>query len=231
MNPSGTHNGHEQSSIQSPLGREEFLLCAESYLKQDRYRDAMALAMERISLYPGDADARLIFGIALLKTGREKEALTVFEEIGKDIRRWACVFEYLGDIFGKKGERENARDCYQFLVSLAPNSIETERLLRKIDALMNVEKESDEKLSSGVSGDFNTITMAELYLKQGHIELAEKVLKEILQNEPGNDKAAELLRQVRAVSKKIAGRERTFSDTVIGELNRWLRNLQRLKSD
>jgi tetratricopeptide (TPR) repeat protein len=192
----------------------------------------MILARERISVHPEDADARLIFGISLLKAGRDGEALAIFEKIGEDIQRWACVFEYLGDILSTKGDMEKAMSCYQSFLGLEPNSMKTKRLLKKIDSLLDGEQGAGEKLSNGVSGDFKTITVAELYLRQGHIELAEKVLKEILQNQPDNEKAVELLRQIRDRTERNAGlRERTSSDAVNGELNRWLRNLRRLNSD
>lgn len=224
MNPSDQFTEQDPSRGQADTGRDEFLLRAEFYLGQGLFREAMALARERIGTYPGDVEARLIVGVVLFKTEREKEALAVFEALKEDIRGWARAFEYLGDIYGRLGEMEKARDSYQTFVSLGSSPVDVERLRKKMDSLGEPER------ASSLSRDFRTLTVAELYLKQGHAEQAEAVLEEIMRTQPGNQRAAELLREARAVLGRNGIGQQPL-DSVEEELKRWLRNLKRAQDE
>jgi hypothetical protein len=87
--------------------------------------------------------------------------------------------------------------------------------------------------SDNVSPDLYTITLAELYIKQGHLEMAREVSKEILRSDPGDIRAVEMLKDVETTLK---GRNsRALSEgkriLVIDELNRWLENLKGMKRD
>ena len=79
-----------------------------------------------------------------------------------------------------------------------------------------------------VPADFQTLTLAELYLRQGHLAMAEEVLEAVLKRDPRQEKAAERLDEVRAMLHPEL-RVSRFTP-VIGELNRWLDNIGRLRS-
>ncbi len=231
MSPSDKFSGKDTPREQSAGGRNEFLLQAESYLERGQWRDAMALARERIGLHPGDADARLIFGIALRNTGREKEALVVLEELQEDLRRWARALEYLGDLYRGKGEIEKARTCYQAYAGLGTDPAAAERLLGKMESLDEPGRESRGDAPADLSGDFKTLTVAELYLRQGHIEQAAVLLEEIVRTQPQSERARELLQQARTrLERERPGRPARPPGAVAQELDRWLRNVSRLRN-
>ncbi len=228
MNPSDDLNGLDISPFRSPEGREQFLSKAGSYLDDNRCREALSLAKERIDLLPGDADARMICGIALARMGRTGEALDVFEKIGEDILHWARVFEYLGDMTDEKGDIEQARNFYQTLMHLHPDPVVSERLSRKIEAL----GVDEEKPADLIAGDFKTMTMAELYIRQGHLDMAENVLRDLLRSAPDNVRVAKRLREVEELlAKKMGGSTGVRPNTALHELSRWLRNLKRLQNN
>jgi hypothetical protein len=68
-------------------------------------------------------------------------------------------------------------------------------------------------------------------MKQGHLGMAREVLDEILKADTGNVKAAEMLINIDAMLD--GGKSEAFSeekrDLVIGELNKWLENLNKTK--
>ncbi len=231
MNPSDESGGLDVSRFRSPGGKDSFLSESKSFLNQGLFHEAVALARKRLDLFSGDVDARMVCGLALAGLGRTKESLDVFEEIKKDVLSWICVFEYLGDIFLGKGEIESARTCYQTLIQLSPDASAKERLLKKIDALNGVERGPADKLIDDVSEDFKTMTMVNLYIRQGHLGMARKVLKEMMQSDPGNIRVGERLREVESlIEGKIPASKETHSKVILQELERWLRNLERLKS-
>ena len=98
---------------------------------------------------------------------------------------------------------------------------------------------ADEPILSGEQADIldegllpvepliTTVTLAELYLRQGHLRLAERVLEKILRQEPRNEKATELLREVRDRLQPEGSVQRQAA--VKAELSRWLDNIARMR--
>lgn len=228
MNPSDEPDGLDKSLFCSPEGNEQFLSQAESLLKQGLSREAFSLARARLAVFPGDMDARMICGRALAAMGSIGTALAIFEEIKKDVVKWVCVLEYMGDVFQQRGERERASDCYQTLSQVSSDPSQRERLLGKIQALNEGPGEHAETLIDNLSGSFKTMTMADLYIRQGHLDLAKKVLKEMAQSEPGNIRVAERLREIEArLEGQAPGEKEERVKAVLQELNRWLKNVER----
>ena len=71
------------------------------------------------------------------------------------------------------------------------------------------------------------MTLAELYIRQGHLRPAEEVLEKIVGEDPQNEKAAALLQEVR---ERAPRRPAAKPDAgVIAELSHWLDNIDRLR--
>lgn len=231
MNPSDDPDRLDISHFRSPGGKDSFLSESDAFLNQGLFHEAVAYSRKRLDLFPGDVDARMVCGLALAGMGKTRESQEVFEEIKKDVLSWIRVFEYLGDIFHGMGEIESAKACYRTLIQLSHDTSATERLLQKIDTLNGVERGHVDRLVDDVSEDFKTMTMANLYIRQGHLDMARKVLKKMMQSDPGNTRIGERLREIESLLEgKISASKEEHSKGILRELERWLRNLERLRS-
>lgn len=231
MNPSDKPGNPDISRFRSPGEKDIFLSEAESLLNKGVFHEAVSLARRRLNLFPGDIDARMVCGRALAGMGRTRESQEVFEEIKKDILSWVRVFEYLGDVLLERGEIESARSSYQALIQISPDTSATERLQKKIDSLNEVESERVNGFIVDVSQDFKTMTMADLYIRQGHLDMARNVLKELVQSDPGNIRAVERLREVELLLEgKAPASKDARSKAILLELERWLKKLERLQN-
>ena len=87
----------------------------------------------------------------------------------------------------------------------------------------------DQAEGAQISSDLYTLTLAELYIRQNHQDMAREVLNAILQKEPDNRKAAAMIRDLDRIGKDRADQEfaRERKKRLIGELGKWLNNLQR----
>lgn len=217
-------------SARFSVEKDEFFLRAEDYLRRSQFQEALLLAKERARLHPGDFDALLVSGIALLKSGREEEAAAAFEEIREGILRLSVALEYLGDIYAGRGETEQARGCYRSLAGIDDDPELVERVLRKLDSLDEMDMVSDDAAAGEIPADFETLTVAELFLKQGYLEQAAKVLASLSLREPDNEKVRKLLEEV---SARLAEKEEPLRPeaAVIAELDRWLHRLLKLRQD
>jgi len=236
MDNANSIKAQKNVSLGNLQGRKDFLVEAEAYLEQGLPDRAIALAEERLNRFPGDVDARIILGSSLIKNGKADEALNVLKSVEDDIIKWSNVFGCLGDIYHEKGITEKAIKDYQRFILLNPDSPATKDVYAKLDCLTSstttqddlMPEESDGRIED-VSPDFYTITLAELYKKQGHLETASKILKGILKADPGNIKAAEILKDVKTAleAEKSKAPSEEKRALVINELNRWLENLKR----
>jgi tetratricopeptide (TPR) repeat protein len=211
--------GHEQE-------RKLFLLQAETYLDQQDDETALSLAQARLKRTPGDLDARIVICRVWLLQGRIDETRDMLHEIEEIIESLSQIYVCMGDICMKRGMREAAEDYYgkfKVLNPEAPRVRDMSERLKGIEELHETNTEGD----AGIPLDFQTVTLAELYIRQGHLRPAEEILVKIVGQEPQNEKAAGLLQEVRGRILREASVQRYAA--VIAELSRWLDNISRLR--
>ncbi|MCX5833184.1 MAG: tetratricopeptide repeat protein [Deltaproteobacteria bacterium] len=212
---------------------------AEYYLNQGSYHLAIDLAQERLEMYPGDVEARVILGYAWFKLGELDRALNILRGLEEDFQRWSYVFRYMGDIYQKKGLLAEARKSYQLFRTLNPEESLALELSEGVapgrDAAALRRKEDgaspEETDISRVSPEFRTLTLADLCIEQGHFDQARNILEEILSKDPGNEKVRQKLGSLKnLLSAKIESRHPEENrEEVVRELNRWLKNLERTR--
>ena len=215
--------------------RSNFLCEAEKLLEQNKLMEAFNLAGERLRFFPADADAHVVAGKALLGMGRVDEARDVLREVGEIISGLALVYDRMGDIYRKKGFHQDAAVCYEKFISLHPGAEDARKVIGKMILL---EQEDQPVTEGGMIYDENipdpelfTVTLAELYIKQGHLQVAAEILKEIIWREPQNSQAVAKLDSLKAAldPKSSANAKFVESNNLIKTLSSWLKNIDRLK--
>jgi tetratricopeptide (TPR) repeat protein len=197
-------------------------------LNQGLFREAMSMARERISLYPGDADARMMYGLVLGRVGRDREAQAVFETVMEDLAAWAPAFEFMGDIARELKDAGRARSAYQTLLTLSADAATKGRLIKKLEALGAEDDFDQTQRMKGLSSEFQTMTMAELYIRQGHLDRAGQILRQIVQDHPEDRKARERLQEIDdLLSTGQPDAALRLPEAVIEELSRWLTRLKK----
>jgi tetratricopeptide (TPR) repeat protein len=211
--------------------REAFLEAVAALSGRDD-GDVLALVEVRLRRLPGDPDARLAICRVRIRQGRLAEAREVLAGLEETLESLAPVYACLGDIHRREGRRAEAERCYRKFLLLNPESPLAGDLAAWLeegvtgrDGTVAAETAED---AGEVPADFQTLTLAELYLRQGHLAMAEEVLEAVLKRDPRQQKAAERLDEVRAMLHPELRASR-FTP-VIGELNRWLDNIGRLRS-
>ena len=210
--------------------RKSFLTQVELYLERNELPAVLDLAEERLKRIPGDLDARMAICRIWIERGRIDEAREMLGEMEEIL---ACLFRLyvrLGDACLKKGMREEAERYYRKFIVLNPDAPPAGEILEK---LKDIEEQrsaaaiEEEEETAQVPSAFQTVTLAELYVRQGHLPLAAEVLEAILAKEPQQEKAAGMLREVRELIRREDAARRHAP--VIAELSRWLENIGRLR--
>jgi tetratricopeptide (TPR) repeat protein len=207
----------------------------ESLLHQKKQQEALSLAEERLARFPLDLDARAFINLALIEMGRIEESRDILNRLEKDFAKLAYVYLRAADAYLKKGLNSDAVLCYQKFLSLNPLSEQSREITEKIVQLQKKEHLADEVDEPGEADmpkpGFYTITLADLYIKQGHWKMAAEILTEIIKRDPVNVQARAKLDSVRAslLLKSSPGGAVPSTNNLIRTLSCWLENIGRLK--
>ena len=175
--------------------REAFLEAVEALSGRDD-GDVLALAEVRLRRLPGDPDARIAICRVRTRQGRLAEAREMLAGLEETLASLSPVYACLGDIHRREGRREEAESCYRKFLLLNPESplagdLEAwlEEGVTGRDGTVAAETAEDAGETAEDAGevpaDFQTLTLAELYLRQGHLAMAEEVLEAVLKREIG----------------------------------------------
>ena len=204
----------------APQTRQSFLEEAETFLEKGDYQAALDLAGLRLERIPGDPDARIVICRVHILQGRLDKAGEMLNEMEELLASLSRIYRNMGDIFIEKGMPESAKTYYRKFVSLNPDTPEAQEIAKRFRGVSEPRETDDgaragEEETTRVPEDFQTVTLAELYIRQGHLQMAKEVLAANRLREVGETLSAE------GSAAKAA--------PVIAELSRWLDNVGRLR--
>jgi tetratricopeptide (TPR) repeat protein len=198
--------------------KEIFVAKAESCLDQGLQKEAQDYALSWLERFPDDAEARVILCQAWTRMGKLDKVKQLLEEVDEAIYGMSVIYAKMGDICQRSGLNQEAVTFYRKFLDLNPYSPITAEVAEKLHSLAP----SSERI-------MRTVTIAELYIKQGHTDLAAEILEEIINKDSTNQRALAMLSEIRgggaAQPEKGAQRE-----AVLKELNRWLSNIDRIRA-
>ncbi|HNY51255.1 MAG TPA: tetratricopeptide repeat protein [Smithella sp.] len=216
----------------------DFLLEAEEHLRRDNLQEALNLATERLRGVPTDAAALGIYCDALIGMGRIEDARKVLQEVPKIIDGLNLVFERAGDACREKGLHREAATCYEKFLSLRPDTERAREIIGKMafleqEDIVTAENEVPGNENNSAEKEFFTVTMAQLYIQQGHFEDAEAVLEKIIKKEPNNVEAINMLDKMKFSRLSLSDGVKKISaeNNLLNILSCWLKNIERLKSN
>jgi tetratricopeptide (TPR) repeat protein len=189
--------------------RKAFLEETESLLSRGDHMTVLDLAESRLKRTPGDMDARVAICRVWIEQERLDEAGEMIREMEDIVASLSQIYTCMGDIYLRKGMAESAQVFYRTFVSLNPDTPTAQKISERIESISEAHaadgrEKVEQEGAVQLPDDLQTVTLAELYARQGHLRMAEEILEAILGRGPHHPKAAELLREVR---ERIASQE------------------------
>jgi Tfp pilus assembly protein PilF len=209
-------------------GRKSFLTQTEAHLDRNELPAVLNLAEERLKRTPGDLDARIAICRVWLLQGRLDEARDILNEMEDILASLSRIYACMGDICMKKGMKDSAETYYRKVMFLNPGAPPSKDVITERLSGIEEPHATDAEGEAEIPSDFQTVTLAELYIRQGHLRLAEELLEKIIGQDPQNEKAAGLLQEVR--ERVLKGASAWQYAGVIAELSLWLDNIGRLRA-
>jgi tetratricopeptide (TPR) repeat protein len=207
---------------------------AENLLKQNLLLEALILAEEQRRCNPLDVETHVIVGKILIRMGELDKARNIVTEVEQIISGLSAIYARMADVYRENSLKSDAAYCYRKFMGLHPVSEQAEEIAQILSIFEQDESDTQGNDDSGIENipkpEFFTMTLAELYIKQGHLQMAKEVLAEIIKREPGNNNAKAKLDSVKATmsSKRDMNDEHDHSTNLVETLSCWLENIDRL---
>ena len=202
---------------------------AHGYMDKGQYSLSLNLARERLIADPDDIPAAIVACRSCLGMGNPEEAGKFLARLDNLNGELAQLFKSFGDVYLQRGDAGRARIFYKKSTALSPGDGDHTAALSPVDDGSEDDGPEDEGSHDrrpDLGADFQTLTMADLYLRQGHHEGAREILEAILAREPNHKEAQQRMDEVLALlNEKISDLPIDKKNLVVHELSRWLNNL------
>ncbi len=190
---------------------QAFVYLAEALWERKMYAEAIETCVNGLRLHPHDLRARVILGLSYLRTDELDLAESELLKAKEMLEINTVTYQALAELYNKKGDNDLAFRYRQlFRAILAPGLAEVETEAAEPEIESPPEKIEQEE------GEVATVTMAELYVKQGHLPEAIEVYRRILVSTPEN---AGVLERLVELEKQLG--ETESARTLLSILESW----------
>ena len=125
-------NAYARAADVNPNSAGAWVNVAQASLALQDHDRAMRSARSALSLEPDNADAALVLGYVLFRTGRPDDAVSILSRAAKIHDRNAQIHLVLGRCRQAAGQLEHARECYRKALAIEPDNRLARELLRAI---------------------------------------------------------------------------------------------------
>jgi len=179
-----------------------FAPLADAYRKQGHLEEALAVCRKGLAKHPNYASARVVLGRILQDQGKVEDAMAEFKKVLEGDPENIMAHTLIGGVLMQKKDYQAAIEQYQRVLTLNPDDESVQDLLKEA-----IEKTAGENKATvpakapekkpppdrkpGGKESTASLTLAELYYKQGHFDKAVEVYQDLLGSDPQN----QILRQ------------------------------------
>jgi tetratricopeptide (TPR) repeat protein len=205
-----------QQMMSKDPSSQVYVYLAEALLEREMYGEAIETCVNGLRLRPHDLRARVILGLSYLRTGELERAESELLKAKAMLEINTVTYRALAELYDEKGDLEQSDRYRQLFEAIhAPETGEAEAEVVEAE-LKQVDEEVPEE-----DTEVATVTMAELYEEQGHLDKAAEVYRNILETSP----------ETEGVEAKLADLEKRVADAKVGStllsiLESWQSGLQ-----
>jgi len=171
-----------------------FAPLADAYRKEGDLKEAFAVCKKGLERHPAYTSARVVLGRIFQEQGKSEDAVSEFKKVLEVDSENLMAHSLLGSIYLSRGDYQTAIEEYQKILSLNPDDDNAQSSLKQAIEKAAGDSKVKEPVKSAAESEptgkenqsTTSITLAELYLKQGHFDKAIEVFQELLAKDPQN---------------------------------------------
>jgi Flp pilus assembly protein TadD len=206
-----------QQMMSKDPSSQVFVYLAEALWEREMYEEAIEICAKGLRLRPHDLRARVILGLSYLRTGALDNAETELLKAKEMLEINTVIYQNLAELYDKKGDSEQAFHYQKLFEAIHPSAVAG---VEAEAAEVAVEPVAEEPLPEDAEM-MDTVTLAELYEQQGHVDKAIEVHRKILETSP----------EAEEVKKRLAELEKRSGEfpegrTLLSVLETWQSKLR-----
>jgi len=163
-----------------------FVYLAEALFERSMYTEAVETCLNGLRLHPHDLRARVILGLSYLRINSLDRAESELLRAKEILEINTAAYQGLAELYERKGDEEKSslyRRLYEAVQSPATMAAR------------------EPEASPQIQPEVATVTMAELYAEQGHLDKAAAVYRTILETAPETPEVAARLAELERKGK------------------------------
>lgn len=222
-------------------GLSAFMEGVERYLAQGQYDAAIAMSRQYLDRHPDALAARLLLGRCFVEKDMTAEAKVELEKVVDGIEECLYVYRLLSQVYLKEKNVDKALEALRkalFFSSAEEPSFKRITPLEMglfaksssppfVTPPLQEEKAATQEPSTAPpprKTPIQTDTLAEIYIKQGHLHKALSIYQEILARDPENPAWQE---KVKTLKRKLEGKAKMQGrQKILARLQLWLRAVE-----
>lgn len=173
-----------------------FVYLAEALFERTMYTEAVETCLNGLRLHPHDLRARVILGLSYLRTNSLDRAESELLRAKEILEINTAAYQGLAELYERKGDEEKCSlysRLYEAVQSPATMAAREPEASPQIQPEVEAPAEEEPRVA--------TVTMAELYAQQGHLDKAAAVYRTILETAPESPEVAARLAELERKGK------------------------------
>jgi len=187
-----------------------YLMLAKLYESAEDLAGAEEVLDEAIERFPDLSSVKVALAHVLNELDRPKEARDLLEPVLSRDRDNLLAARRLAESYEQSGDLEKPLQTYKSILRFRLVGQEVKGQIERLERLLSVGKQKDAKGDSSFIG-LPTLSLARLYMEQGHFEEAIEIVNRILSVDPNCEECRGILALAQAsLEKAQAGKAETF---------------------
>jgi len=173
-----------------------FVYLAEALFERSMYTEAIEICLNGLRLHPHDLRARVILGLSYLRSEKLDRAESELLRAKEILEINMATYQGLAELYERRGDQERS-SLYRRLY----DAFQAPEAVAATEPEESPQIEPEIELPAEEEPEVATVTMAELYAQQGHLDKAAAVYRTLLETSPESPEILERLAELERKAK------------------------------
>jgi tetratricopeptide (TPR) repeat protein len=205
------YNRARDSRVFAPL--------ADAYRKNGDVDKAIEILERGLEKMPTYASAHVILGKCYYDKGATERAKSEFQRVLELDGENLVALKFMGDILLAEDKRPEAAEFYRRILAIDATNAEVARTLKEMESsfvVKEIELADAKSMRDERPKELATMTLAGIYAAQGYYNKALRIYHDVLEREPGNLEAKEMVAKLETLMNDAdAEQDKAFGDDVL----------------
>ena len=196
-----------------------FAPLADAFRKNGEIDKAIEILEKGLEMFPQYASAHVILGKCFYDKGGTERAKAEFVRVLELDAENMVALKFMGDILFAEDKRAEAAEHFAKILAIDPTNEEAARALKEMEesfVVKEIDLADEKSVQDERPRELATMTLAGIYAAQGYYNKALKIYREVLEREPKNHEAKEMMTKLQSIMDLTeVERDKAFREEIL----------------